>query len=133
MQSSRRQFLKTSAALGLGGAAGFMSDLHRFNAFAADTGGYRALVCVFLFGGMDCHDTVLPYDTGSYNQYAGIRREPELPEHEEIVPPPPSPAREFDILDDEPDLDTAKARALRQRMRAVARQASMNPDDGIEL
>jgi len=75
MQSSRRQFLKTSAALGLGGAAGFMSDLHRFNAFAADTGGYRALVCVFLFGGMDCHDTVMPYDTGSYNQYASIRRE----------------------------------------------------------
>ena len=63
---------------------------------------------------------------------AGIRREPELPEHEEIIPPP-SPAREFDILDDEPDLDAAKARALRQRMRAVARQASMNPDDGIEL
>ncbi|AJE47001.1 conjugal transfer protein TraG [Celeribacter indicus] len=63
---------------------------------------------------------------------AGIRREPELPEHEEIVPPP-SPAREFDILDDEPDLDAVKARALRQRMRAVARQASMNPDDGIEL
>lgn len=64
---------------------------------------------------------------------AGIRREPELPEHEDIVPPPPTSAREFDILDDEPDLDTAKARALRQRMRAVARQASMNPDDGIEL
>ncbi|AJE46481.1 conjugal transfer protein TraG [Celeribacter indicus] len=63
---------------------------------------------------------------------AGIRREPELPEHEEIVPPS-SPAWEFDILDDEPDLDAAKARALRQRMRAVARQASMNPDDGIEL
>ena len=75
MQSSRRQFLKTSAALSLGGAAGFMCDLQRFNAFAADTGGYRALVCVFLFGGMDCHDTVLPYDTGNYNQYADIRRE----------------------------------------------------------
>jgi len=64
---------------------------------------------------------------------AGIRREPELPEHEEIVPPPPSPANEFDVLDDEPDVDAAKARALRQRMRSVARQASMNPDDGIEL
>ncbi|MEO3434609.1 conjugal transfer protein TraG [Inquilinus sp. CAU 1745] len=64
---------------------------------------------------------------------AGIRREPELPEHEDIVPPPPSPAREFDILDDEPEVDAAKARALRQRVRVVARQASMNPDDGIEL
>ena len=64
---------------------------------------------------------------------AGIRREPELPEHEEIIPPPPMPAQEFDILDDEPDVDAAKARALRSRMRMIARQASMNPDDGIEL
>ncbi|MCX8999927.1 conjugal transfer protein TraG [Rhizobiaceae bacterium BDR2-2] len=64
---------------------------------------------------------------------AGIRREPELPEHEEIVPPPPTPAQEFDILDDEPDVDAAKARAMRQRLRIVARQASMDPADGIEL
>lgn len=64
---------------------------------------------------------------------AGIRREPELPEHEEIIPPPPTPAQEFDILDDEPDVDAAKARALRSRMRTIAQQASMNPDDGIEL
>jgi type IV secretion system protein VirD4 len=64
---------------------------------------------------------------------AGIRREPELPEHEEIVPPSPPPAHEFDMLDDEPDVDTNKARAMRARMRTVARQASMNPDDGIEL
>ena len=63
---------------------------------------------------------------------AGLRREPELPEHEEIIPPPP-PSQEFDILDDEPDVDAAKARAMRQRMRMVARQVAMNPDDGIEL
>jgi len=64
---------------------------------------------------------------------AGIRREPELPDHEEIVPPPSPPAQEFELLDDEPDIDAAKARAMRQRMRMVARQVSMNPDDGIEL
>ena len=64
---------------------------------------------------------------------AGIRREPDLPEHEEIIPPPSSPAQEFDFLDDDPDVDSAKARALRSRMRMIARQASMNPDDGIEL
>lgn len=64
---------------------------------------------------------------------AGIRREPELPEHEEIITPPPSPAQEFDILDDDPDVDAAKARALRSRMRLVARQASLDPNDGIEL
>ncbi|WBU55801.1 conjugal transfer protein TraG [Paracoccus sediminicola] len=63
---------------------------------------------------------------------AGIRREPELPEHEEVIAPPP-PEQEFEFLDDEPDVDAAKARAMRQRMRMVARQVAMNPDDGIDL
>ncbi|BBB07736.1 conjugal transfer protein TraG [Sphingopyxis sp. EG6] len=63
---------------------------------------------------------------------AGIRREPELPEHEEIIPPPRL-AQEFELLDDEPDVDAAKANAMRSRMRMVARQASLDPGDGIEL
>lgn len=75
MDFSRRNFLRTGACLGLGAASGFATDLMRFNAFAADTSGYRAIVCVFLFGGMDGHDTVIPYDTSSYNQYANLRRE----------------------------------------------------------
>lgn len=73
MRTSRRDFLKSATAMSLGGAAGFAFDLNRFNAFAADVSGYKALVCVFMFGGMDGHDTVIPYDTASYNQYAGIR------------------------------------------------------------
>lgn len=73
MRTSRRDFLKSATAMSLGGAAGFAFDLNRFNAFAADVSGYKALVCVFMFGGMDGHDTVIPYDTPSYNQYAGIR------------------------------------------------------------
>jgi type IV secretion system protein VirD4 len=56
-----------------------------------------------------------------------------LPDHEEILPPQAAPAQAFELLDDEPDIDTAKARAMRQRMRMVARQVAMNPDDGIEL
>ncbi|MCR8493432.1 conjugal transfer protein TraG [Brucella anthropi] len=64
---------------------------------------------------------------------AGIRREPELPEHEEIIPPPTSPTQEFEALDEEPDVDAAKANAMRARMRMVARQASLDPGDGIEL
>ncbi len=43
------------------------------NAHAIDSSGYRALVCVFLFGGMDCHDTVLPFDQSSYTDYSQIR------------------------------------------------------------
>ncbi|WP_257541791.1 MULTISPECIES: conjugal transfer protein TraG [unclassified Sphingobium] len=71
--------------------------------------------------------------TDSDPDNAGIRREPELPSQEEIVPPPTPPAQEFDILDDEPDVDAAKARALRARMRLIARQATLDPDDGIDL
>lgn len=72
-------------------------------------------------------------DLGGDPANAGIRREPELPEHEEIVAPPPSPAQEFDLLDQEPDVDAAKAKALRARMRMAARQATLDPGDGIEL
>lgn len=75
MSFSRRNFLRTGTALALGGATGFANDLMRFNAFAADTSGYRALVCVFLFGGMDGHDSVIPYDTTNYNRFADVRRE----------------------------------------------------------
>nr|WP_316628608.1 conjugal transfer protein TraG [uncultured Brevundimonas sp.] len=72
-------------------------------------------------------------DDGGDPANAGIRREPELPEHEEILPPPQSPAQEFELLDEEPDVDAAKANAMRARMRMVARQASLDPGDGIEL
>lgn len=75
MTLSRRNFLRTGSAFALGGAAGFANDLMRFNAFAADTSGYKALVCVFLFGGMDGHDAVIPFDPSSYDQFAQIRRE----------------------------------------------------------
>ncbi len=70
---TRRQILRTASVLGAYGAAPFAMNLLPFNALAASTTGYRALVCVFLFGGMDCHDTILPYDAPSYNQYASIR------------------------------------------------------------
>jgi uncharacterized protein (DUF1501 family) len=34
---------------------------------------YRALVLLFQFGGVDCHDVVIPYGVGEYNEYANIR------------------------------------------------------------
>ena len=64
----------------------------------------------------------------------GIRREPELPEHEAIASEKPTPAREeFAALDDKPDDEAQRAKQLRDRFRGVARQASLDPDDGIEL
>ncbi|WP_131114779.1 conjugal transfer protein TraG [Lichenihabitans psoromatis] len=64
---------------------------------------------------------------------AGIRREPELPEHEEVVLEQRPATHEFDVLDDEPDVDAAKARTMRQQVTSNARQATMDLADGIEL
>ena len=64
---------------------------------------------------------------------AGIRREPELPEHEEIAPEQAKPAPEFVFAEEDPDDDAARARALRQQARGLARQAAMDPGDGMEL
>ena len=64
---------------------------------------------------------------------AGIRREPELPPHEEIAPEQAKPAPEFLFSEEGPDDAALRARALRQQARGLARQAAMDPDDGMEL
>jgi type IV secretion system protein VirD4 len=62
----------------------------------------------------------------------GLRREPELPAQEDILPPP-APAPEFTFADDEADDDVVRARALQRGFLGVARQAALDPDDGVEL
>ncbi|MDN3563698.1 conjugal transfer protein TraG [Paeniroseomonas aquatica] len=64
----------------------------------------------------------------------GIRREPTLPEHEQVAPEPGPPSdKEFVFAEDEQDDDTARTRALAARARRVARQAALDPDDGIAI
>jgi len=63
----------------------------------------------------------------------GIRREPTLPEHEAIVPEQPLLSPEFALLEDEPDDDPIRTKALSQNFRAVASQAALDPDDGLGL
>jgi type IV secretion system protein VirD4 len=63
----------------------------------------------------------------------GIRREPELPQHEEIVREQVKPTPEFTFGEEAPDEDAARTRALRQQVRNLARQGAMDPDDGMGL
>ncbi|MEL6295065.1 MAG: conjugal transfer protein TraG [Pseudomonadota bacterium] len=63
----------------------------------------------------------------------GIRREPEVPQHEDVAPELPFPREEFAALEDEPDDEAQRTRAMQTRFRNVARQAALDPDDGIEL
>ena len=69
---TRREFVRD---LGCGlGATAFLSAFDRFSrveaAMAAATD-YKALVCVFLYGGNDGNNTVIPYD--DYASYAAVR------------------------------------------------------------
>jgi len=65
----------------------------------------------------------------------GLRRQPDLPEHEEIVTPTEewTPTKEFELMDDDADEPARQARLFRQQGRQIARQATLDPDDGIEL
>jgi type IV secretion system protein VirD4 len=64
----------------------------------------------------------------------GIRREPELPRHEDIAPKPARPPREFAFPDsDGADADAARNRRMQEQMRGAAQRASLDPGDGISL
>jgi uncharacterized protein (DUF1501 family) len=60
----------------LGTASVASLALRRFGlmpAMAQSAAGYRALVCVFLFGGNDSNNTVIPMDDASYKAYLAAR------------------------------------------------------------
>src|SRR5271165_6393742 len=64
---------------------------------------------------------------------AGIRREPELPEHEEIAPEPRKAVHEFEPMEDEPDDEPQRQRMIRRAMGNVARQVSLDTADDMGM
>ena len=76
IEIERRAFLRRSAQLAMmGGAASYALDLAGLAEAAAFNGGdgYKALVCVFLYGGNDHGNTLIPFDATNYARYAAIR------------------------------------------------------------
>lgn len=69
----------------------------------------------------------------SENDDGGIRREPELPRHEEIVTDAPILENEFDGDPDEPDIEAVQAGALSRSIQGIARTATLDPDDEMGL
>lgn len=71
----RRAFLKRAGAVSaLGAGAPLALNLAAAGEAAAFTAtDYKAIVCVFLFGGNDHGNTVVPYDTTNYALYEKIR------------------------------------------------------------
>jgi uncharacterized protein (DUF1501 family) len=72
--TNRRHFLGTVGVLSTVGLASSLDVLHFFaDAKAQSTTDYRALVCVFMFGGNDGNNTVIPIDNIGYGSYAVAR------------------------------------------------------------
>jgi len=72
-------------------------------------------------------------EEGSDTSNSGVRREPALPEGEAITPEIPASPTEFAFADTEANDEAVKMKPLGDRMRSLARQASLDPDDGLQL
>lgn len=79
---SRRQVLgAVCRTITLAGTGGVLGRLGMVNALAQNAADYRALVCVFLFGGNDANNLVVPITAAQqgYQQYQSIRGNIALP------------------------------------------------------
>ena len=99
MKQSRRDFLRHSGcALG---ATALFSSLDRFslvNAMTPQATDYKALVCIFLFGGNDGNNTVIPYD--GYAAYNAVRSNTStlnIPQADLLPISPPSARAKFGL------------------------------------
>jgi uncharacterized protein (DUF1501 family) len=73
---SRRAFLRRSSQLAVaGGASSWAMGLAGIGEAAAFSAGndYKALVCIFLYGGNDHNSTLIPFDSTNYDLYSAIR------------------------------------------------------------
>jgi uncharacterized protein (DUF1501 family) len=81
MGVNRRSFIRYASLAAAGSVAG-LRPFGALNSLAqsAPTPDYKALVCVFLFGGNDANNTLVPFDATGYANYASIRGPLVLPQ-----------------------------------------------------
>lgn len=71
---SRRDFLRlTCCAAAVASMAGGLSKFGLVSALAQGTSDYKALVCIFLLGGNDSNNMIIPFDSAGYTNYQTIR------------------------------------------------------------
>src|SRR4051794_11210089 len=100
--TTRRQFLRRTAcaAVGMTAIGHTIFDLQRIAA-AATLNDYKSLVCVFLYGGNDGNNVVVPTLAGDYAQYAAVRDALALPQSSLLplhpLAPAPGDSREWGL------------------------------------
>jgi len=80
---SRRDILRagccSAASFAMTSALGRLNLIHALA--AGQSSGYQALVCIFLFGGNDSNNLIIPNDTPGYQNYANVRANLALPQN----------------------------------------------------
>jgi uncharacterized protein (DUF1501 family) len=106
MHMRRRSFIKYASLAAAGNIAG-MRPFGALNALAApptsNAADYKALVCVFLFGGNDANNMVVPFDTKGYANYASLRADLALAQNTLL---PLTPLPNFALHPSLPDIQT---------------------------
>jgi len=81
---TRRRFIgNCCAAVGATGLLSALAQLRLIGAMAGDQSGdtgYKALVCIFLYGGNDSNNVIIPFDTAGYSSYSAQRTALALPQ-----------------------------------------------------
>ncbi len=102
MRTSRRTFIQCASLAAAGNLLG-LRPFGALNALAAPSNDYKALVCVFLFGGNDANNTLIPFDTTGYGKYSSLRGDLALAQNTLL---PLTPAPNFALHPSLPDIQT---------------------------
>ncbi len=73
---SRRSFIQSVVGASISGSALYatLGSLGASRVLAADADDYKSLVCIFMLGGNDGFNTLVPTSTAEYNEYAAARQ-----------------------------------------------------------
>ena len=102
MRATRRSFISCASLAAAGNILGLRA-FGALNALAQSASDYKALVCVFLFGGNDANNTLIPYDMTGYGQYSSLRGDLALAQSSLL---PLTPAPNFALHPSLPDIQT---------------------------
>src|SRR5580704_7568384 len=102
MQIRRRSFIRYASLAAAGNLAG-LRPFGALNALALPGTDYKALVCIFLYGGNDANNVLVPFDTKGYANYASLRADLALAQNTLL---PLTPLPNFALHPNLPDVQT---------------------------